>query len=373
MAKIEKSKLKFIRNILICIFAIFIVSQILDIAPGYKRDRYKDIINLVLNEKNITEDLKNNIYISEKGTIYLSQEDIKNIFDPNIFYDENYNQIITTSDTKVANISINNKQITVNNSTYNLIEPIIKINDKIYLPISDMKEVYNIEVNYIESTNIVIIDKLNKGMIQAQASEDTEIKFKPRKFSKVVGELKKGQDINCFYTTSKGWREIRTKDGIVGYVKANKVTNDRIIRQDIEQKKDAKEISIKANNNGERYLEDQKIELVDLYSANTEDENTKIWGNIDVKSIQNGIESLISNYRTRTILIDGITSLASENKVNNINLDFTGVENKENIKRFTIELAPKLRDIGVTTSIELNNNIKKDEFIKIVDYIVKEK
>ena len=50
-------------------------------------------------------------------------------------------------------------------------------------------------------------------------------------------EYKEGDTVTCFYTTSKGWREIRTSEGVLGYIKANKLTNEYILRQDILQRK----------------------------------------------------------------------------------------------------------------------------------------
>ena len=375
MAKLKLNKKKFIRNIIICVVAVIIVAFILNIAPGYRRDKYSDVINLVLNERNITEDLKNSIYISEKGTIYLSEEDISNLFDPNIYYDKKYNQIITTSNTKVANIVINEKKITVNDTTQSMLEPVIKINDEIYLPISDMNLVYNINVKYIESTNIVIIDDLNKGLIRADVAEDTKIKYKPRALSKNVGEVKKGDVISCFYTTSKGWTEIRTEDGLVGYIKANKITNHSYVRQDMEAKKDASEISIKENSNGQITVDGQNYKFLNLSDIKIDeiDENTKIWGNISTNGLNNPVDELLADFKTRTMVINQIVELAIQKKINSLNIDFTGASDENAIKRFTIEIAPKLRDVGITTSVELNDNINKDDFYKIVDYIVVEK
>jgi hypothetical protein len=373
LAKIRIKKFKFIRNIIICVIAIIIVAFILNIAPGYKRDKYTDVVNLILNEKNITENLKNNIYISPKGTIYMSKDDIQNLFDSNIYYDEKYNQIITTSDTKVANIIINDKQMVVNDSTVDMLESVIKINDEIYLPISDMTLVYNIDIKYIESTNRVIIDNLNKGIIKADVSEDTQIKFKPRALSRVVGTLKKGQSVSCFYTTSKGWREIRTEDGIVGYIKANKVTNEYILRQDMEAKKDAQKISIKPNENGEIYVNNEKINLIGLYKTIDTSENNKVWANVSNENLQGAINTLLEDYKTRTIFIDEIVKQATQNKVSNVNIDFSGIENEETLQRLIIELTPKLREVGITTSIVLNDNVTEKNYTKLVEYIVTEK
>ena len=373
MAKIKINKPKFIRNILICILAVIIVAIILNIAPGYKRDKYADVINLVINEENVTEHLKKDLYISEKGTIYMSETDVKTFFDSNIYYDEQYNQIITTSNTKVANIIINDKKMIVNDSNIDMLESVIKINDEIYLPISEMRLIYNIEIKYIESTNRVIIDNLNKGIIKADVSDDTEIKFKPRTLSKVVDKVTKGEVVSCFYTTSKGWREIRTEDGTVGYIKANKVTNEYILRQDMETKEDAQKVSINPDENGYIYINNEKVKFMSLYGIEQTDENNKLWANVSNQNLAGTADILLSDYKTRTIIIDEIVSLAITNKISNINIDFTGIENEQIMKRFIVELSPKLREVGITTSVVLTKNIEEKDYISIVDYLVIDK
>lgn len=370
MSKIKINKPKFIRNILICVVAVIIVAIILNIAPGYKRDKYAGLINLVLNEKNVTEQLKKDIYISEKGTIYMSETDIKTFFDSNIYYDEKYNQIITTSNTKVANIIINDKKMVVNDSNIDMIESVIKINDEIYLPISEMNLIYDIEIKYIQSTNRVIIDTLNKGIIKADVSEDTEIRFKPRALSKVVGKVTKGEAVSCFYTTSKGWREIRTEDGTTGYIKANKVTNEYILRQDMETQNKVQKISIKPDENNNIYVNNEKIRIMSLYNIEQVEENEKIWAIVSNKNLEGTSNVLLSDYKTRTMIIDEIVKLSTTNKISNINIDFNGIDNKEIIKRFIIELSPKLREIGITTSIVLNDNVEEKDYEGIVNYFV---
>ena len=213
-------KIKLMRNILVSVGALIAVAIIINIAPGYKRDKYKDVVNLIINEENKTEQLKNEVYVNEEGTIYISEEDIRNLFDKNIYYDEKYNQIITTADTKVANIQIDNKKIIINDSIEPMLNEVIRINNNIYLPIEDMDTVYNIDVKYIKDTNRVIIDNLNKGIIKATVTEKTDIKFRPRSLSKNIGTVETGQSVYCFYTTSKGWRQIRTADGTLRLYKS---------------------------------------------------------------------------------------------------------------------------------------------------------
>ena len=116
----------------------------------------------------------------------------------------------------------------------NLNSKVIQIYGIIYIPVSELELVYNIDVNYIEENDVVVIENLNQGLIKAQVEEEANIKYKPRLISKKVGEVQVGETVSCYYTTSKGWRLIRKDDGTLGYVKANVLTNEYIVRQDFD-------------------------------------------------------------------------------------------------------------------------------------------
>ncbi len=60
----------------------------------------------------------------------MSTKDIANFFDGNIFYDNKYDQIITSSDTKLASLKINNDTITVNGASKEIMKPAKKKLDK---------------------------------------------------------------------------------------------------------------------------------------------------------------------------------------------------------------------------------------------------
>ena len=376
--KLSKAKkAKFLRNILVGIISLIIVAFIINIAPGYKRDKYKNRINLVLDQENKTEELKNEIYVNDNGTVYISEEDVKNLFDDTIYYDEQYNQIITVSDTKVANIVINEKQMTINNVSQNMSDAVIKINDIIYLPISDMTIVYNINVQYIYETKTVIIDNLSKGIIRALVSEETDIKFKPRKLSKNIGTLKEGESVYCFYTTSKGWRKIRTSTGLIGYIKANKLTGEYIVRQDMEERGKAKVISKADYSKNKFEIENKRINVQklimnenDLEINNNAEEDIKVWVDISNEYLEGQTNTLLKDYKTRTNLIDRIVNEAVENNIKGIVIDFNKINEKWYLKRFMIELTPKLRELGITTSIVINESMEKSDYEDIVDFIV---
>ena len=75
--------------------------------------------NLVINNKNVTSNLKQQILI-EDNIIYLSESDIANFFDKYIYEEKETNQIITTYEKKIAAIGFEDNKITINGSDKNI-------------------------------------------------------------------------------------------------------------------------------------------------------------------------------------------------------------------------------------------------------------
>lgn len=368
------NKLKFFRNIVICVVAFFIVSFILNITPGFKRDKFKNITNIIIMDENLTEQLHNIIYISPNGTIYLSMEDTVNLLNCKAYYEEEGKNIITICGTKVATVSLDNKVLVINGSNIDILEPAIERDGVKYLPVSEMQIVFNINIEYIKENNVVVIDKLNKGIIKADVSDDTDIKFKPRGLSKKVGEIKKGAKVSCFYTTSKGWRLIRTSNGILGYVKANTLDNEYILRQDMKETDDAKIIST-TNNTFTIYQDGLKVRVIvenlnnigETYTTDNLLKNEVLWAKINNNILSEGDE--VRLYNSRLEIINSILSKVMKNKISGVIIDFENV-NQDTLKLIN-ELLPRLREIGVSTAIKMNSGLNEEDFIKVVDYIVK--
>ena len=60
---------------------------------NYIRDDIKNKTNFIINNNNVTQNLKADIILQD-GVVYISKEDISNFFDNTITYDQKYNQII---------------------------------------------------------------------------------------------------------------------------------------------------------------------------------------------------------------------------------------------------------------------------------------
>ena len=378
---------KFLRNIIICVLAWIVVSNILNYAPGYKRDKFKGITKLVINDKDITENLKEKILVSENGTVYFGINDIKNIFDNNILYNREQKIIITTSNTKVAYIYLENNVIKINGVEKQMQDNAFEYENNIFIPITELKDVYNINMEYKKDNDIVVIDSLNKGLIKATVAEESEIKYKPRLLSKSLGKTTVEEEVVCFYTTSKGWRLIRTESGILGYVKANKLDNEYIVRQDYDNEIKTEEIttSLKDGTILNLYTDNgnSKIVIKTLFSlkengtidvnGNINEDKFTVWATISNEGLEKYTNEQINNYESREQLINSIIEYAVKYRLKGININFNSITNSSDFCRFIIELTPRLRDLGLTTNVVLNNSFKEEKIIGVVDYLITNK
>ena len=216
------------------ILALGLVAVILTIAPDYTRNDIIDKINLIINNNNITANLKNDVFVDGKGVIYISKQDIANFFDSFIYYDKDYNQMITTSDTKVATLELGKKQITINGSKYDTIGSLVEKDGTYYLPFSDMNDVYNIEVEYIKENNRVVVTSLDRKQEKADAAKDLSVKWKAKDLSRTLEKVSKGEKLVVVSEEKNGWSKVRTNLGNIGYVKTKDLANVITVREKLE-------------------------------------------------------------------------------------------------------------------------------------------
>ena len=134
--------------------------------------------------------MKKDILI-ENGEIYISKQDLGNFFDKYIYEDKDTEQIITTYNKKIAEIGFDKNVVTINGSEKTTYAHAIKKDDTIYLPISELKDVYDIEINNIESTKVLVIDSLSKEQRKAILNSNQPVKSSTKFIAKTVDRVKK--------------------------------------------------------------------------------------------------------------------------------------------------------------------------------------
>lgn len=408
--KKEKQKSNIFLKIIIIAIFIGVVALILNTAPNYIRKEIKDRTNIIINNNNVTTSLKNDIYVDENEVVYISTKDIANFFDENIFYDNKYNQIITTSDTKVAVLPIDKKEIYINSSKATIYASAIKKDNEFYLPFSEMKNVYNVDINYIKENDVIVIDSLDREQKKANASKDINVKYKPTIFSKTVDKVKKGDSVVLVEESENGWYKIRTTNGKLGYTK--NVTNIYNLRDKMDSTKQVNGkvslvwdyyseyakapnregtvingvnvvapsfTSLKKLGKGELYynIGDSGSKYVSWAHSN----NYKVWAIVSNNSYQETTSEILNDYNLREKLINNIVNMTIENELDGINVDFEYIKgsDKDMFTRFIVELAPRLKEYGRVLSVDVTAPDGSEDWsmcynrykiAKVADYIV---
>ncbi len=381
-----ENKKKIIKRTFFTIVALLVIFVVAMIANNYIILDNNETTNLIINNKNMTSSLKNEIFIKD-NIIYLSKQDIANFFDKHIYEDEKTNKIITTYEKKIAEIGFDDNTININGSNKEIYAHAIEKDGQTYLPISEMTDVYNIEMANIPETNIVTIDSLEKAQKRAIVNSNVSVKSSSNFISRTVDRIKKG-DAVIVVSSDKGYSKIRTGNGKVGIIKTNKLENEFTIREDMTEEK---QINGKVNLTWDYYSEyasapdrtGTKIDGINVVSPaffylgtdgklkeNVGEEGKayikwakengyKIWPMVSnafaAKESLNITSNIMNSYEARKNLIESIVSKCVEYELDGINLDFENMkaEDKDMYSRFIIELEPRLKEIGMVLSVDV--------------------
>ena len=375
---------------------------------SYIRNEIKDNMNIIINNNDVTTSMKFDAFVDEKDIVYIATKDIANFFDEDIYYDNVYDQIITTSETKVAVLPIDKKEITVNGSTIKIYGSAIKKENEFYLPFSELNDIYNVEIKYNKESNILTVDSLNREQKKANASKDVSVKYKPTMFSKTIDKIEKGDSVIVIESKDNGWYKIRTKLGKIGYTKD--ITNVYSVREEIENKK---QIEGKVSLVWDYYSEyatapnrqGTKIDGVNVVSpafANLEKSGSlninigeagkkyiewaheneyKVWAIVSNNSYKTPTSEVLNDYKKRADLINKIVTMTISYNLDGINIDFENMNesDKDVFSRFIIELAPRLKEYGKVLSVDVTAPdgspdwslcYNRNKIGKIADYVI---
>ena len=142
----KKKRIKKIRNICIVLFLLICSVIVINFAPNYRKEENQREVKLIAHQKEITKNLAQDIIIDEEGIIYFSKEDVIKIFDDSL-YEEN-NKIITRSTRQVAMLEKGKTTININGSNIEIQKGTFMQNGILYIPISELQNIYNIKSIY---------------------------------------------------------------------------------------------------------------------------------------------------------------------------------------------------------------------------------
>ena len=222
-------------KILRIVLVIGIIIVIANIILGL-RNRTPEDISLIIGENKI--ELKDELLIDENDNIFISKDDVANLYDENIYYNDDEQTLITTHNKHVAKLVIGQTTMEVN-STRVAINGTLKIeNQMVYLPLLDLKDVYDFEYQYNKDRNVLIIDSISTAKSQAVVVKSAKIKEEPKLFSSSLEKISKsdGAYVTVFETNGD-YTKVRTVSGNIGYIKTDKLGEIEIVRENMEEDK----------------------------------------------------------------------------------------------------------------------------------------
>ena len=384
--KNERNSSKLIFNIFIVIVFLAILGGVFYLSPNYIREDYDGKTKVLINNNNVTLKMKNDVYIDENNNVFLSLADVRNYFDKYIEYDKENGSIVTTSEINIAKMSKKDNKITINGQEEELNSSAIEKNETIYLPFSEISEkVYDVDLEYIKDTNTIIIDSLDRKQEVANTTKETKLKYKPQTLSGTLEKIEANEQV-VYIEETNNWVEVRAKDGTIGYIKKEDLGNIEVAREAKEyiEKVEGKVnlvwdyyseyvdapdrtgenmdgvnvvspsfFSLTRGSNGEIYdnAEDTGTEYIEWAHNN----NYQVWAMFSNNSLKDTTSQILNDYEKRETMIENLMDLVEEYNLDGVNVDFENMNesDKDVYSRFLIELAPRLKKIGKTLSVDV--------------------
>lgn len=176
--------------------------------------------------------------ISETGAVYLPHEFVRDYLNERFFWDEENSQIRFTTATQTMEIPMNSASYTVldgtlpeDPSTESSYEDIIVLRgkgDTLYLNLGFIAGYTNIAYNFNAETPHVFIRTEWGPVLSSHSLKEAAVRFQGGIKSPIVTELQKGEDVTVL-ETSEHWLKVLTNDGLIGWVKSNRMSEPETI------------------------------------------------------------------------------------------------------------------------------------------------
>lgn len=286
-----------------------------------------------------------------------------------------------------------------------------------YIALPFIKEYADIQyAQYEDPTRVMIVSQWGKTK-QAEIKKDTQVRRLAGVKSPVLRDLKADEKVTVLEKLDD-WKKVRTSDGMIGYVKANRLKNEKTTEltndeyQEPEYTSISKDYTINMawNNVTNTIANNSVLQLIagtkgvttlaptwyniadtdgNLKSISSADyvnyahqSNMEVWAVL--RDFQGGVDSADQVYQVlsytskRTKLINQVIADALQTGVDGINLDFELISTEcgEHYVQFVRELGVKCRQNGLVFSVDnyvpmsynAHYNIKEQGIV--ADYVV---
>lgn len=362
--------------------------------------------NIVIEGEAISTD----VYpIIDKNDIYIPIDIIKEYIYNDVELSKDYDRLYI--DIKEPDFQLETDELTKRiKDGISLNVNVKDINDIHYLDIKDYKNIFDIKIEYIEETNILVINKLTNKEVVGIISNDTYLRPKRSSFSFKMDKLEKGEEIEVLKKHDK-WIKVRTGKGYIGYILDKRVDNINKTEDTSTQLNEVRENFVPNSkiNLAWEYVrketsdisKESKIEGLDVvsptwfsivgkngYIVNNADldyvneahkKGYKVWGLVDNSFDKDLTHDILSNEKVQNNVIDQILVYSSLYDLDGINIDFENVyyQDRDLLTKFIERLTRELKKQNIVVSMDMavpggsltwSRFYDRKELSSIVDY-----
>ena len=390
----RKSKFNkyFIRRMVAICILIILLLLLKTVICGIVRMDLNAPLSIIIN--NEVYKPKKMVIVDEQSNVYFSIDDIRNLYDEFIVYDEEEKELITTFNKHTAMLKLGESNINVNDSNLITSGSLKEIEDIIYLPLKDMQIVYDIDLEYEKLTNRIVIDSTYKAKQTATINKKTKVYNRKGFFSHAIEKLLQNSEVVVIETQGK-YSKIRTENGQIGYVKTKRLSDIKNVREDYQDEiyslvlynhySDISGVYGSIRTEPDKlnavspiffYLEkDSKVEdkttsktaTYSKYVDWTKENNLNI---IPTFTNNEAVSKTLNTFEKRNRVINELNAYCTKYQYKGININFSTIDDIKSFYRFVIEIVPRFKESGLIVSVTLKDSLDKEKIDKITDYTV---
>ena len=348
--------------------------------------------------------------------VYLDYTFVHDVLNERFYWDANENILLYTTASHVISAKAEASTYSIGKSSSDYGRPIVKATaESAWVDLEFVKKYSDFTYSFFENPSRLVITNEWKEITVSTLKGNTEVRLKGGIKSPILADVKKG-DVLTILETEKKWSKVCTADGIVGYVRSNKVKNTSplALTSDYEPetfhhiKKDktinmlwhpvyskaanSEITTILSTTKGVDVVSPTWFELKDNkgnisslasndYVTYAHDHGVEVWGlvkNFALQASDVDTAYVLTHTSSRQNLVNQIVSQALQYNLDGINIDFESIKESElgdAYIQFLRELSIKCEnnDIILSTAVAIptsfNGVYKYEEQANFVDYI----
>lgn len=358
------------------------------------------------------------IFMKGKLTGYESQSSGKNMLmplkliqgqiDPTIRYEDDSQTVIMATRQSLLHMNVAKTQGELNGKTYALSAAPQIISGEVYIPIEAVREVYGISINEDPVTGAVILmkagEKVRLGSVEKKdGQQDARIALRKEasSLSFILADVSQQTKVRI-WSQQGDWYFVQLDNGYAGYMKSDCISEGEelvipSVKDDLsisEKHWQGKPVNLAWEAVYNRKPDPSKFDpmpgvnvvsptwfsVVDhegtveskadpAYVSWAHRKGMEVWGLLSNSFNPEITTEALSTFERRKSIVDQMISLAQENDLDGINIDFENVHTKDgpNVTQFLRELKPMAREHDLILSIDVTPKSQSEMWSVFLD------